>query len=486
MVAAAGIPVVDAPFVSVGGGLGSFAIVNFLRITGVEKGQIKVLSPLEYPHHTYEYLARASQIRDEDTLRSDSMSRIDNIWGFPSYALEEAWRRHTLKPLWTVLTEPILSEYYNPKAIEMYKGVEREAKRIGWNDMRIKGQARMVRRRKDGGYFAVMTPPPGEGPTKRVAYRAKHAHISVGYPSLKFLPDLQDYRTTYNDYYRVVNAYEQHDHVYEALRQGQGTVVLRGAGIVASRILERLLNDRDDGKSQTQVIHLFRTFVEAPTGPITFRRQGAANGFNYQPFTYPKAAGAGQLRQKTARLQGEDRAAFIKSMGGTTTSKRAVWEKQLARARKEGWYRTEIGSVQEVTPTADGQKVRTTVKSREGSALTLDADFIIDATGLEGDIRDHRLLADLLECGGARANETGRLETDNQFEVLGTESGDGRMFASGSIVAGGSLPPSDSFWGVEHVAMEICDELAKLRFCNHLGTTRSISQWVKWMRGTQI
>jgi len=283
----------------------------------------------------------------------------------------------------------------------------------------------------------------------------------------------------------VVNAYEQHDHVYEALRHTQGTVVLRGAGIVASRIIERLLNDREAGLSQTRIIHLFRTFVDAPTGGVTFRRQGG-NGFNYQPFTYPKAAGAGQLRQKAARLQGEERAAYIKSIGGTTTSKRAFWEKQLDRARREKWYKAEIGQVQEVVPTDGGQKVRTTVKSPDGSQLTLDADFIIDATGLEGDIRDHRLLADLLACGGARANETGRLETDSTFTVCGTESGDGRMFASGSIVAGGSLPPSDSFWGVEHVAMEICDELAKLKFCRHLGTTRSVSQWWKWMRGTPI
>ena len=84
LVARAGIPIVDVPFVTIGGGLGSFAVVQFLRIAGVPKDSIRILTTLEFPHHTYEYLAKASQITDEDRLRSDSMSRIDNIWGFPA------------------------------------------------------------------------------------------------------------------------------------------------------------------------------------------------------------------------------------------------------------------------------------------------------------------------------------------------------------------------------------------------------------------
>ena len=35
MLARAGIPVVDVPFVSVGGGIGSFVTVDYLRICGV-------------------------------------------------------------------------------------------------------------------------------------------------------------------------------------------------------------------------------------------------------------------------------------------------------------------------------------------------------------------------------------------------------------------------------------------------------------------
>src|SRR5205085_8281775 len=84
MLAAAGIPVIDVPFVSVGGGLGSFIMTNFLRIAGVPVTAIRVLGAIDTPWQTYEYLTRVSQIPRGERLRSDSSSTPDNIWGFPS------------------------------------------------------------------------------------------------------------------------------------------------------------------------------------------------------------------------------------------------------------------------------------------------------------------------------------------------------------------------------------------------------------------
>ena len=55
MVAAAGIPVVDVPFVTVGGGIGSFVTVDYLRIAGVPTDRIRVLSDIDFPWQTYEY-----------------------------------------------------------------------------------------------------------------------------------------------------------------------------------------------------------------------------------------------------------------------------------------------------------------------------------------------------------------------------------------------------------------------------------------------
>ncbi|GAC1375650.1 MAG: hypothetical protein NVSMB4_03970 [Acidimicrobiales bacterium] len=482
LVEAAGIPIVDIPFVSVGGGLGSFAMVDWLRIAGVAGSDIRVLTPLRSPEDTYRYLAEASQITDEDRLRSDSMSRIDNIWGWPSYALSEAIAERSLKPLWTVVTEPVLSEFFNPRAGHVYRGVRREAERISWSSMLVPGQVRMVRKRVAGGYFALLTPPPGASATKRIAYRARYVHVAVGYPSLRFLPDLQAYRTKYNDFHRVVNAYESHQHIYEALGRKGGTVVVRGAGIVASRILERLIDERDARGTDIKILHLFRHFVDGPRGPLRFRRAGG-DGFTYQPFTFAKAAGGGQFRRRTMSLEGKERADFIRSIGGTTTARRKAWQKQLARGRKEGFYRSYIGEVSDVAPTAKGGVV-TTLTTQDGGRIEVEADYVIDATGLEGDIRDHRLLADLVECGGAATNTYGRLDVDHTFEVRGTRSGSGRLYASGSITLGGYLAPVDSFWGLSHAALEISDDLARVGFNPRISTRRSIGGWVRWVRNT--
>ncbi|GAC1319627.1 MAG: hypothetical protein NVSMB25_10720 [Thermoleophilaceae bacterium] len=481
MVSEAGIPVVEVPVVTVGGGLGSFALVDFLRIAGVRDHRIRVLTDLERPYQTYRYLAGLSQIRDHHRLRSDSMTQVDNIWGFPSYAVREAFQKRTVRPLCRVLTEPVLSEFYNPTGELLYRGIDRETERIGWSRMLMRGQVRMVRRRLAGGYFAILTPPPGSLPTRRVALRATYVHLAVGYPSLRFLTDLQEYRSRYNDYARVVNAYEPHDHVYANLIEGSGTVIIRGAGIVASRLLERLIDDRDEHGSDIEILHVLRRYPDRPEGPRTFRRP-AADGWTYQPFTFPKAAGGGQLRDAVRKREGKERADFIRSLGGTTTAKRRRWQDQLARGRREGWYRVHVGEVESVRPSPAG-KVLTAIGSNDADPLELEADYIIDATGLQGDIEDSRVLADLLAHSGARKNALGRLDVGPEFAIRGTENGAGRMFASGTITLGGYLAPVDSFWGVQHAALEIVDELARQGFCKRIGTVRSVRQWWRWATG---
>src|SRR4051794_33192521 len=124
-VAAAGIPVVDVPFASVGGGIGSFVTVDYPRIAGGPPDQIRVLSNLDQPWQTYEYLTRVSQIPRPERIRSDSSSRPDNIWGFPSYALAEAWRDRTVKPLLHVLGEPLFADYWTPRAGDVFAGLQR-------------------------------------------------------------------------------------------------------------------------------------------------------------------------------------------------------------------------------------------------------------------------------------------------------------------------------------------------------------------------
>ena len=74
--------------------------------------------------------------------------------------------------------------------------MERETNRIGYDEMLVKGLVRIVRRRYGGGYFTILTPPEGLSATKRIAFRSQYVHLAVGYPGLKFLPELQRYRTS--------------------------------------------------------------------------------------------------------------------------------------------------------------------------------------------------------------------------------------------------------------------------------------------------
>ena len=485
MVAAAGIPVIDVPFVSVGGGIGSFVLVDHLRIAGLPIESIAVLSNIDQPWQTYEYLTRVSQIPRPERLRSDSTGMPDNIWGFPSYALKESRREKTLAPLWSVLTEPIFTDYWTPRAGTVFEALGKESARIRFPDAVRKGQVRLIRRRHGGGYFTVLTPPPGTTPTRRVAYRSRFVHLAVGYPGLRFLPDLQEYRLRYNDSVRIVNAYEPHEHVYEALVARGGTVLVRGGGIVASRILQRLMEDRWNKGARTHIVHLFRTFIEGSHGDSVFYRRRGGNGWAFQGFNWPKGSWGGQLKSKFESLEGDQRAALYRKLGGTHTPRRKLWQQQMERARSEGWYTIAQGVVDRMTPTDDG-KVMTEVSTKANQHGQVIADFIIDATGLEADLKEHRVLADLLDHGGAGRNPLGRLDVERTFEIRGTRSETGRMYASGSITLGGYYAGVDSFLGLQYAALQITDDLAGLGFCHRIGAGRSAAQWWRWMRGRPV
>ncbi len=488
LVSAAGIPIVDVPLVTFGGGIGSFVLADYLRIRGVPPDSIAVLTPLKTPWESYEYLTRVSQIPRTERLRSDSASTPDNIWGFPSYAVREALSAKSVsaffRPLWQVLAEPIFDDYYTPRAGQAFESMEREMNRIRYQQMVRPGQVRMVRRRVGGGYFTVLTPPTGATATRRIAFRSQFVHVAVGYAGLKFLPDLEEYRTTYDDYAHVVNAYESHEHVYEQLRGRGGTVMIRGGGIVASRVLQRLIDDRDKYGLQTQIWHVFRTYVNGSHGPSAFMRRKGADGWAYQGFNYPKSVWGGQLKSRMRKLEGEQRAALYGVIGGTNTPYRRLWQSQLARGRREGWYRTIVGTMQSMTP-GPNSTLRAALKTEQGVVDGV-VDFVIDCTGLEADISEHRVLDDLLKHAGARRNPIGRLDVERNFEVRGTRSQAGRLYASGSATLGGYFPGVDTFLGLQIAAQEITDDLETFGFCRPLGPARSTHQWWLWVRNRQI
>jgi hypothetical protein len=481
VVKSAGLPIEDVPLVSIGGGLASFVLVDFARICGVPAEEIRVVSPQRLPYETLRDLMSRSQILDSDPLRSDSMSRVDNIWGFPSYAITRAVRGRTVRPLWQVLSEPIGAEFFNPSPREVFGGVDREADRIAWASMLVPGRATLIRRRLGGGYLCVVRPADGGVP---FALRCRFIHLATGYSALNYPSEVSAYRVRHQDYFGMVNAYEPHEHVYQVLRRKPGTVVLRGGGITASRVLQRLLADRAESGHDIRVLHLFRSYVDRAQGPWNFRRPGG-DGWRYQPFSFPKGAGSGQLRQRLLRLDDAARADTIKSMAGTTSAKRGLWQKQLKQARAAGHYRQFHGDIRAMTPNGDGTvELRVDVDSLPPDTR-LDADFVIDCTGLRLVLRHNPLLADLLATGGVRSNSLGGLAVGHHFDVLGSDHEGGQIYASGVIARGGYLAPVDSFWGFSHAALLICDDLARRGFCCRLGMTRSTVSWFKWLGGVR-
>ena len=476
----AGLPVEDVELVSIGGGLGSFALIDRLRLGGVSATDIRVVSPHLQPDHAFAAACGASGLADDDSLRSDSSARIDNIWGFPSYAAEEAWRRKRIAPLARVLLEPFC-ENYTPTVGLMRRGVEREAARIDWPEMVTQGVAERVVKRTDGGYFVVVLGRDGVlGRGHRTAYRCRFVHLALGASGVRVTSEAEEFREDGDHGDRLRHVYETHDHIYDTLLAKGGSVLVRGSGIAAATALERLMEAQRSSRHKIHIWQLFRHYQESPSGPWHARRDGGC-GFTYQSYDVPKAAFTGQLRQATERLDGKERLDRIRELGATSTPYRRAWADQLRRGREEGWYDAVVGEVARFG--FRNGKVRPEIRLANGDVLNLDVDHVLDATGLDGAVQHHPIAAELLADGDARATSLGGLRVDDGFSVVGCESGDGRIFASGMTARGASLAPVDSFSGLQSSALDIADQLAARGLGERLTPARSVAAWRRWMGG---
>ena len=462
-------------FTTIGAGLGSLAMVHLWRIAGVEDRDLCAIGPLPSPKDTYEYLANNSQIPQHERLRSDSGSTIDAVWGWPGYALREAASDVNPTQALRVLTEPLLSEFFTPKAGQVYRSVERETARLGWDRIHQPGWVAQIRKAEGGGYWILVdSREHGE-----LAIEAEHVHIAVGYPGVALLPDLQRFRTMHPEHgFRVVNAYEPHRFLYDELAKRPSVVLVRGSGIVASRVLQRLLDDIETHGTETTVVHLFRNYVAEDQGDSRRFRRPGGGGFAYQAFNYPKSSWGGQLRAELEKLDGQERADFIDRMGGTNTAPRGAWRRQLKRHEKAGTYRQMHGVVTDMAPTGDG--VVTTIKAHDGTLGTVDAAYVLDATGLQADPTTHPLYADLIARSGARRNPKGRLAIEQSFEITGTRSGSGRMYATGAMTLGGQYAGVDSFLGLQYGALKAADDMAEAGALPRIGPFRSARAWLGW------
>ena len=493
---ATGYPVEEIDYAAIGGGMGTFVWVDMVRVCGVKPEQIRVLTLRPgRPYERYEALLRNCQIPRYKRIRSGSDSCPDNVWGWPGYALREAWRETfsgriptALMNLWQVFTEPAFADTYTPIADNVFTSMDREASRIGWERMVGYASVRAIRKTEDGRYviaYSATRPPAGGTVSQAPAasdYRfliAKYIHLCTGYPAIKLLDDLQDYRQRTGDTKRVVHGYEPHDHVYEHLEKFGGTIVVRGFGIVGSQIMDRLYKARKENP-RISVIHLSRS-------PKVGNRFGVAkryveNHWEFQPFNWPKGTWGGDMRSMLEAADPLRRRELLEAWGGTTTASRGAWRKTVKEGLKEGWYTIKFGQVDKVEQNEQGKPV-TYVKSRGYQGVErIEADFVVDCTGLVSDPRENPLLRDLIEHHNLDLNPQMRFHVENDFEIKKMRNGRGRMYAAGVITLGGPYAPVDTFLGLQYAAHRSAEALAgarapKIRYLEGVG---SIWQWLKW------
>jgi pSer/pThr/pTyr-binding forkhead associated (FHA) protein len=480
---ATGLPVEECDYLAVGAGLGSFIWVDLLRISGVKAEKIIAVGLEAEPYARYQRLCLNSQIPLHERLRSNSDSCPDNIWGWPSYAWREFWHDSTkgklnsaFKYLWQVFAEPTFAETYTPRAGNVFDSIDREAKRISWQQIYRYGRVRAIRKTEDGRYCIAYS----RGPGNYAFLVSRYLHLATGYPAIQFLPDLQAYREKYQDFKAVVNAYEDHHHVYEQLERQGGTVLIRGRGIVASRIVQRIYEARKENRNIT-VLHLMRS--PKPQGnKFQQAQRPVKNHYEFQPFNWPKACWGGELRFMLEKASPEERKSLLADWGGTTTADRLDWQHITEQGLREGWYQITFGQVVKVEKD-DNNRTITHIQEKGFGEMKLSADFIIDATGLDAQVEASPLLADLVKHYNLPLNHLGRLVVANNFELVEMRNTKGQMYASGAITLGGPYAAVDSFLGLQYAALVAVDAIAASRGSGvtSLNFFSSFRQWVKWV-----
>jgi pSer/pThr/pTyr-binding forkhead associated (FHA) protein len=486
------LPVLETTYLAVGGGIGSFVWTDHLRIYGVPADQIIAIGPEPAPMARYQRLCKNSQIPLYERLRSNSESCPDNIWGWPSYGLREIWHSmgrgdfgnamHVAKH---VFGEPVLTDTYTPRSGDVFQAVDREAFRIGWNRIWRQGRGLAIRKTDDGRYVVAYTQTNERGQSFQQFAVARYVHLAMGYPGIRILDDIQEYRERTRDYMHTVNAYEEHDQVYEHLLKHGGVVMVRGRGIVASRVIQRLYEVRKQNKNVV-IIHVHRSPVAVGHQDGRARRQ-VINHVELQPFNWPKACWTGAMRIELERADDLERDRLLNDWGGTTTADRKDWQRIAEFGLREGWYQIYFGEVRSLDRTERGQLLTQISTGKPNQPeLSLTTDFIIDCTGLTASLDINPFLKDMVDCYHLGLNPKGRLKVSNDFEVMGMSNGPGHVYANGVMTLGGPHAAVDSFLGLQYAALRAVEDLTRQHApgLHALNPLRSFSQWMRWVSGS--
>lgn len=489
------IPITETTYLALGGGLGSFTWVDYLRVCGAAAAQIAVIGNNPVPYARFRQLCANSQINDQERIRSDSGARPDNVWGWPGYAVQEiihllgiGQMRAAGRIAWQILAETALADVYTPRANMVFAALDREMRRIDWRRMFRRGELVAIRQTDDGRFAAAYQPhasPPGLS-----VIIAPYLHIALGYPGIHLAPETQAYRQATSDASLVVQAYEEHEHIYRQLERQGGIVIIRGRGIVASRILQRLDEIRQATGHDIRVIHLLRYPMTEDTAYGTARRQTRYH-MQWQPFNFPKAVFGGDLRVVFSAASPEERQKLVASWGGVTTSNRSDWQEIVARGEREGWYRVCFGKVERLQGNDRGRVIAHIYTKElmdiDPQPTRLVADFVIDCTGLNTALHSHPVLNDLCQQYQLPLNLSGRVAVTDDFEIIRLRNGEGRVFLAGVMAFGNSFAAVDSFSGLQYAAQRSVGALVSDRApgLHQLNGLNSLREWLRWARNVE-
>lgn len=449
----------DAPrfeVVSVGGGLGSFTLVDILRIAGVPSDSICVIGPHRSPIHQYETSLDNSGIGPQDRLRSESCSTLDNPWGFPGYAMREALQSRRTAPLLRTLGEATVAEYYTPRRCDVVASVTREAERISWREMHRAGLVESIRR--EHGHYVVDV----RGPDGEWSVRTNNVHLALGPGPRRSPSDSQRVNRLRAGEPVVFHVYENHDLILRQARARRLTVAVRGGGIAASHAVDRLLVERERSAPDLRVIHLTRH--EDP---------GTRQAFNV-----PKAAWGGQYLESLVKADDARADELLRRFATTTIPARSAVARRRYRAVQAG------ALVELVHPDPR--------LSNCGDLIAIDvgddtpprlADYAIDATGFESGVSAQPVVDSLLTQSGVAESRFGRIDVDDSFAAVGLDTVAGRAYVSGSLSFGKRYGAPDTFLGLHFCGHHIAHDLARRGIGRSFRADRSIAWWARWALG---
>src|SRR5947209_11712129 len=92
-----------------------------------------------------------------------------------------------------VFGEPVITDTYTPRSGDVFRAVEREVHRIGWERIFRKGRGLALRKTDDGRYIVAYKTTNEHGQEEQRFALAPYVHLAMGYPGIRILDDLQQY-----------------------------------------------------------------------------------------------------------------------------------------------------------------------------------------------------------------------------------------------------------------------------------------------------